>query len=323
MIDFRYIIAGTISIVILLYGVAGSVHVSPGEAAVLVQNFGADSERGMKKEPLPLGWSWVEPIKYDVFVYDAKVKQFTVTGIKAGTKDGQPISVDISFDISLDYKKVSTLHQLIGQNYYEQIIYPSIRSSVRNATATEPSDAIYTGIGRTHVQQAISDVLKEKLDMYGIIAIANLRDVTFENNDFVKTIEAKAKAAQSVEIARNNAAKAEQDAISVANKAEGEKQRAIKEAEASAEKMRLEGIGERQQKEQQAKGILAIAKAQAEGTRLQVNAYGNGKTYASVKWAENLGPNVKVWGVPTGSPGTSTLMDLNGIIQGAFKGDVK
>lgn len=322
-IKAKYLIIVVVAIMLLLYGFAGAVHVSPGEAAVLVQNLGDDDSRGMKDEPLPLGWSWVEPIKYDVFIYDAKVKQFTVSGIKAGTADGQPISVDISFDVSLDYQKVSLLHQQIGQSYYDQIVYPSIRAAVRNATATQPSDAIYTGTGRAGVQAMITGILKGKLDKYGIYAIANLRDVTFENQDFVQTIEAKAKAAQAVEIARNRAAQAEQDAIKVANKAEGEKQKSIKEAEASAETMRLEGIGERQKKEQQAKGILAIAKARAEGTRLQVNAYGSGRTYASVKWAENLGPNVKVWGVPTGAPGTSSLMDINGIIQGAFKGAVK
>jgi len=76
----------------------------------------------------------------------------------------------------------------------------------------------------------------------------------------------------------------------------------------------------RQKKEQEAKGILAIAQAEAEGTRLQVNAFGDGKTYASVKWAENLGPNVKVWGIPTGTPGTTSLMDINGIVKGAFTG---
>jgi hypothetical protein len=57
-----------------------------------------------------------------------------------------------------------------------------------------------------------------------------------------------------------------------------------------------------------------------EGTRLQVQAYGDGKTYASVKWAENLAPKLKVWGVPTGSPGTGTMVDLNGMLKGAFTG---
>lgn len=73
---------------------------------------------------------------------------------------------------------------------------------------------------------------------------------------------------------------------------------------------------------QQPKGILAIARAKAEGTRLQVQAYGSGETYASVKWAENLAPKLKIYGIPTGAPGTTSLMDLNGMLQGKLTGMV-
>ena len=45
-----------------------------------------------------------------------------------------------------------------------------------------------------------------------------------------------------------------------------------------------------------------------------------GDKIVALKWAETLGPNVKVYGIPTGAPGTASMMDLNGILSGAFKG---
>jgi hypothetical protein len=97
---------------------------------------------------------------------------------------------------------------------------------------------------------------------------------------------------------------------------EGQKLKRIAEAEANREELKLEGEGQRLKQEEEAKGILAIAKAKAEGTRLQVNAYGSGATYASVKWAESIGPDFKVYGVPVGAEGTTTIMDLAGKLSG-------
>jgi hypothetical protein len=113
-----------------------------------------------------------------------------------------------------------------------------------------------------------------------------------------------------------------QEAIKVANIAEGQKQKQkrIKEAEAEKEELRLQGEGKKLRDIEIAAGNLALFKAKAEGTRLQVLAYGSGDTYASVKWAESIGPDFQVYGVPTGAPSTSSIVDLNSVIQGAFKG---
>jgi hypothetical protein len=48
-----------------------------------------------------------------------------------------------------------------------------------------------------------------------------------------------------------------------------------------------------------------------------------GSELVSIEWAKQLGPNVKVYAFPTGAPGTSSIMDLNGIMQGALTGGKK
>ena len=270
---------------------------------------------------LPPGIRWVDPIQNDVFTYDARLKQYNLDGVLSSTKDGQPIKVDLSVEMGLIGEAIPTLHQNIGRAYYDQVVYPAIRSTLRNTTTEELSDEIYTGEGRSHIQNKMQQVLRDKLKPLGFRISVNLREIIFTNADFVDLLENKAKAQQKVEIERRNAEAAVNTAKKEANIAEGKKQARIKAAEAQKEEIRLKGLGERLAKEQEAKGNLALYRAEAEGTRLQVHAYGNGATYASVQWAKNMGPNVKVYGIPTGSPGSTAVMDLNGILKGAFTGN--
>lgn len=315
------LVAGIILIaIVLLYGLVGLNNIELGEVGLRVRMLGMG--RG-STEMLPPGTRWVDPIMNDVFIYDARLKQYDLPGAPASTKDGQPIKVDLSVELGLIGGEIPTLHQNIGRSYYDQVVYPAIRSTLRNTTTEELSDEIYTGEGRKHIQDTMEERLRDKLMEMGFRISVNLREIVFTNEDFVGLLENKAKAQQKVEIERRNAEAAVNIAKRKANIAEGEKQARIKAAEAQKEEIRLKGLGERLAKEQEAKGNLALYKAEAEGTRLQVNAYGSGRTYASVQWAKNMGPNVKVYGIPTGSPGSSAIMDLNGILKGAFTGTSK
>lgn len=313
----KSLIAGIVAACLLaIYGVVGITTIDPGEVGLLIKMLG--SNRGMQKETLDTGWYWVEPFRYDVAVYDTRLKQFSIKDMPAQTMDGQPIRVDISLEIGLKDQAVPNLHERIGRDYFDQVVWPATRAAVRNNTSTQLSDNVYTGEGRKHIQTQIEATLTKKLKDFGIMVAINLRDVKFTNSEFVATLEEKAAAAQKVIIETRNAEAAVQTAKRVENQAEGEKQKRIKAAEAEKEEIRLRGLGQRLAKEQEAKGNLALYRAEAEGTRLQVQAYGGGDTYASVKWAEHMGPNVKVYGFPTGAAGTNSFMDLNGIFGKAF-----
>ena len=312
----------------ILFGISGITTIEPGEVGIMIKMLGTN--RGMQEETLDTGMRWVNPLTYDVATYDVKFRQYDMFDTTAETADGQPILLDLSFEIGLEDSKVPMLHETVGKNWYKEVVFPRARTALRNATSAQVSEEIYTAAGRAAIRNAVQEDLSTLADR-GFLITTNVRNLQFVNKQFVATLERKAQADQMEEIERREAKAAEQQAIKVANVAEGAKQKVIKEAEASnarrvleaeaqREELRLEGEGLRLKQEEEAKGILAIAQARAEGTRLQVNAYGSGETYASVKWAENLGPNVKVYGIPTGSPGTTSLMDLNGIVNGAFKG---
>ena len=306
----------------VLYFLVGINSVGPGEIGVQFKVIGAN--KGMQKEPLTKGFNWIDPFVYDVDIYNTRFQKYEADtmNMDSATNDGQPIFIDISLEMGLNGNLVPLLHTELGKDYYKEIILPAVRATVRNATASTSSDVIYTNIGRDIVQNYFQDIIKERYGKYGIICNVNVRDVRFKNEEFIAMLETKALAAQNVQVEENNAAAAQQTAVKIANLAEGEKQQRIKIAEAGREEQRLAGEGRRLADEEKAKGLLAIAKAKAEGTRLRREALAGagGDQLVSIAWAENLGPNVKVYGIPTGAPGTSSLMDLNGLMAGAFRG---
>lgn len=306
----RFIAGGLAVLLLGGYGMAGVTNVELHEAGIAVQMIG--TTRGETTELTP-GLQWWEPFVYDTFTYNIRAEQYDMKTVQSETNDGQQISADVSFEISLIPGTITNLHQNIGPDWYDEVVYPAAREAIRVNTSAVSSDQIYTSKGKTVVADGIRktlDTLKER----GIRVEPNLRRVEFLNPEFRENIEQKAIAAQKEIIEKRLAAAAEQTAIKVANVAEGQKQKAIKEAEAKAEAQRLEGIGLRDKKTEEAKGIEAIARAHAKGTKLQVLAYGAGEHYAQVKVAEALGDNFQVWGVPTGAPGTTSLVGIDKLV---------
>lgn len=317
----KLIAGGSVAALVLIYLLAGMTHVNPGEVTILIKNLG--DEKGMQEDGILTGTHWVEPFAYDVVTYDTRQRQMEeVKDLPAGTGDGQPVLVDFSLQLSLDPTKVPALHERIGPGFYDRVVHPALIKTVKDKVPSQSSDVVYTTKGREAIERAINEELSSRFGADGILAEVNLKDVKFTNADYIKVLEAKAKAAQQVEVETRQAQAAVQTSIKVANIAEGEKQKVIKEAEAQRERSKLEGEGARLKSEESAKGLLAIATAEAQGTRLRREALSGagGQELVSIEWAKNLGPNVKVYAVPTGAPGTTSLMDLNGIMQGALTG---
>lgn len=314
-----------IGFIIAIYLMSGMTHVNPGEVGLLIKNVGAN--KGMQKDVLSTGTSWVEPFTYDVTTYDARCRQMQDKPevMRAGTADGQPVLVDFTVQLCLIPSNVPTLHSTMGPTYYDSNVHPAIQSIIKNSVPSEPSDLIYTAGGRTRVEKLMNDKVAERFAASGINATINLRDVRFENQDYIKILERKATAAQALEVNTRMAAAAVQEAVRVANEAEGEKQKRIKAAEAAREESRLEGEGSRLKQEETAKGNLAIAQAEAAGVKLRREALSGagGAELVSIEWARQMGPNIKVYGFPTGAPGTNTVMPIGDIFKGAFEGAKK
>lgn len=317
----RFGAAGVLGIFILGWLMGGITHVNPGETAILIKNLGAHT--GMQPEPLLTGTHWVEPFTYDVVTYNTRLRQMEEVTEKAGTGDGQPVEIVGSLQLGLDPKHVPQLHQEMGQDFYTLVIHPALLSIIKSKVPSQPSDEAYTMKGREAIEKSINDELTERYGKDGIVAVFNLKDLTFVNKAYVGILEAKALASQKIQVETRLADAAVKEAQKVSNIAEGAKQSRIRAAEADKEEQRLAGEGKRLAAEENAKGILAVATAEATGTRLRREALSGagGQELVSIEWAKNLGPNVKVYAYPTGAPGTSAFFGLDGVFKDAFKGD--
>lgn len=311
------IIALPILLITGIYSLLGFNTIEPGEVGMIVKQFGAD--RGMQELTLDTGTHWVEPFTKDVIVVDTRLKQYAMEDVPAGTQDGQPIKVDISFEIGLLDSFVPNLIETIGTDWYDQVVYPAARAAIRTASANQLSDQVYTGAGRAAIQIEMTDELAARLQAYGIHLNANLRDIEFLNKDFVATLEEKAKAAQQEEIQRRYAAAAKEQALATQNKAEGDRFKREQAAQAVRYELQQEGEGQRIKQEEIALGIRAVGQAEADVIKLKATALigSGGQLYRDIEVLGGLGKTVEFYGVPTGAPGTSTY-----IIDEALRGKV-
>lgn len=314
------VILGTfISIVLLgmIYGLAGLNTIEPGEVGLVVINIG--DKKGVQEETLDTGMHWYDPFVNDVVVYDTRLKQYRLMDIPSNTADGQPILVDVTFEIGLLDHNVPSLHENIGRDYFDQVIYPAARAAIRNNTSEKMSDAVYTGEGRADIQRQLTEELSEKLEPLGIRIVTNLSDIEFTNSDFVATLERKAKAAQEEVIQLRLAEAAKQEALKVQATAEGERFKREQAAQAKMYELQKEGEGERLKQEEVALGIRAVGEAEADVIKLKANALigSGGALYRDIEVLGGLGRNVEYYGTPTGAPGTSTY-----IIDEALRGQI-
>lgn len=300
------------------------INVDPTEVAVEV-----DKAAGkVNPEPLGVGYHFYNGWLTDMVVYKVSArsypsdtetsensKEYTLT---LKTNDGQNVDVDLTIIYSLNAKDVPVLHQQIGPGYEDQIILPQIRSEARIAIGNYTAEDLYTGKVRDEIQQQLKSRLASVLSKYPAIQIqdALMRHFSF-SQAFEAQIERTKIAAQQVEINRNAALAQEQTAKQQEAQAEGAKLQAIQTAEGEAQAVKINADAKRYALEQEAAGNLAKYKAEAEGKKLAAEALGGGQYVVALKFAENIAPDLKIYGVPIGQSSNS-IMDMSGVFKGMF-----
>jgi len=305
----------------------GWINVHPTEVAVEVDKAG----HKIVQIPLGVGYHFFNRFSTDMVVYKVAARAFpTDTAanergkeytLDLKTNDGQNINVDLTIIYALKANEVPQLHQQIGQNYEDQILLPQIRSEARLVVGAYSAEEIYQGKVRDEIQQKMKERLVATLSPYPAIQIhdALLRHFAF-STEFEKAIEQKKLAAQQVEINKNLAFAAEENAKKMEADARGDKLKVIQAAEGEAAAKKVNADAERYRLEQEAEGKLAGYKADAEGKKLQAEALGGGKNVVALKFAESLPPTFRTFVVPVGQ-NTTSLMDINGLTKGLFKED--
>lgn len=157
------------------------------------------------------GINFIPPIITQTSLYDLRRTEYTMSSaieegrrkntddaLWAPTKEGLEVGLDLTCWYHLDPNKVFDIHRLIGPDFEEKVVRPTIRSAVRLTVSGYTIMDIYSG-KREAVQEEVQRRLKKLLEPDGIIVDGvALRDVQF-TEEFAKSIEEKQIAQQKAE----------------------------------------------------------------------------------------------------------------------------
>ena len=179
---------------------------------------------------LPEGLHLVNPFKVnnEMSIRTQEVKETA----SVPSNEGLIITMDTSLLFHLDPDKAAEVYRRLGPHYASVVVEPNLRSAIREATASNSANALYTS-EREKVSQQIISQLKHDLEPRGMVVEAVL----------LRDIQLPAALKQSIEAKQQ----AEQESLAMSFKLQKEKQ--------EAERKRIEAAGIRDFQQIVAQGI--------------------------------------------------------------------
>ncbi len=150
------------------------------------------------------------------------------------SSEGLMMSLDTSLIYHLNPDHAPEVYHRTGVDYEERVIEPTLRSAIREATASHSANALYTG-EREEVAKQIHDKLVTDLSQYGIV----VENVLLRDIQLPATLKASIEAKQQ----------AEQEALAMQFRLQKETQ--------EAQRKRIEAAGVRDFQQIVAQGISA------------------------------------------------------------------
>jgi prohibitin 1 len=156
----KVILGGIVAFLLLLLALSSFTTIPAGRVGVLTL-FGR-----VTGEKLDSGIHIINPLK--------KVVEMTVRtqalkeSADVPSSEGLVMGLDTSLVFKLDPQKAADVYRDLGPNYIESIIEPTLRSAIREATASHSANALYSS-ARQEVQNEIRNTLKRDLERRGII----------------------------------------------------------------------------------------------------------------------------------------------------------
>ncbi len=245
----RFRSLGVIAIVVgagLWVAAAALIGVPVGTVAVIVNRF-----TGLKPDALFPGTHLILPGVEVPYYYNARLQELTLSrrgeggpnideSIKALSKEGLEISVDVTVQYQIIPTKAPIVHEQIGPEYETVIIRPQVRSEVRNSIGQfNAADLISTkrkALETLIVKSLEAAFQKANIELKAIL----LREVRIPDS-VAKAIEEKQTAEQRVQTERNNRDAERIRADTAVVKAEGESKAAIARATGEAKSISLRG----------------------------------------------------------------------------------
>jgi prohibitin 1 len=110
------------------------------------------------------------------------------------SSEGLMMSLDTSLIYHLNPSKAAEVFQLINADYEEKVVEPTLRSAIREATASHSANALYTG-EREMVAKQIFDTLTTELNKRGLV----VENVLLRDIQLPATLKAAIEAKQQAE----------------------------------------------------------------------------------------------------------------------------
>ena len=181
-------------------------------------------------ETLPEGIHIINPLKTvnELSIRSQSVKE----SANVPSSEGLMMSLDTSLIYHLNPERAAEVFQKLGPSYEEVVIEPSLRSAIREATASHSANALYSG-ERDAVAKQIFESLNTQLTARGMII----------ENILLRDIQLPATLKQSIELKQQ----AEQEALAMNFRLQKETQ--------EAQRKRIEAQGVRDFQQIVAQGI--------------------------------------------------------------------
>jgi prohibitin 1 len=147
----------------------------------------------------------------------------------AATSDLQDVNAKLALNYALEGNSALRVYKEIGKDYKNRVVIPAVQESFKAAASTYTAQELVTK--RAEVKGKAYEVIKTRLEKYGI-RVVDLSVVNFTfSPEFTKAIEAKQVAAQETEKVRYQVETAKQQAQASIEAARGqaEAQRLLRE----------------------------------------------------------------------------------------------
>lgn len=234
--------AAAVLILAIFTAVACSKPVPTGYTGILV-TMGRVEDR-----TVVAGLNWVMPWQKIVTMDNRNQKN--EIEMKTFSSDIQEVDVKLAVIHNINSSTAHTLYATVGTNYYETVVSPAIGECVESVFALYDAENLVAN--RPMLSQQIRDMLRERMDAYGInIGDLNITDIDF-TDAFTNAVEAKGVAAQHLLEEQTK-----QEEATMIKKSEAERQ--IIDANAAAEIQKINADAKLYEAEKQAEANQKIA----------------------------------------------------------------
>ena len=289
---------------------AGVVEIAPDQVAVVFEQIGGDPKlNSLAAVPLGPGVHIIVPVLNVPTIYSTRINTYTMSmtpaegqvngddSIKARTKDGQEVSLDVSVLYGVSPTAANLVQIKWQDRYQNDFVRPTTRSAVLTIVASYSVEEVY-GATRNEIQQKIKESLLQQFTDNGLILSDFLiRNVTF-SDEYIKAVEAKV-------VAQQDADRAVLEADKLRTQAKGQADAAVLSAQGESDAIAARAKG-------QADATRLAAQAEADALGLINTQISKNPALIEYEYIQKLGSDVKMVLLPSNSP---FLFDMQSLIN--------